>query len=64
MHILNFPFFLGINNTKYPTNNCKSLILSNYKFSFINFLSTYYSVFINLYIKKNLKLISSFKLIA
>ena len=64
MHIFKFPFFLSINNTKYPADDCKGLILFNYKFSLINSLSTYYSIFINLYIKKNLKLIFSFKLIA
>ena len=63
MHILNFPFFLNINNTKYFTNNYKNLILSNCRFSLINSLSTYYFIFINLYIGKNLKLIPSFKLI-
>ena len=63
MHILNFLFFLNINNTKYSANNYKSLIFLNYRFSFTNFLSTYYSIFINLYIKKNLKLIFSFRLI-
>ena len=63
MYIFNFPFFLGINNTKYSINNCKGLIFSNCRFSFINSLSTYYSVSVNLYIRKNLKLISSFKLI-
>ena len=47
----------------YLANNYKGLIFPNYKFSFINSLSIYYSVFINLYIRKNLKLISSFKLI-
>ena len=63
MHIFNFLFFLNINNIKYPTNNYKGLILFNCRFSFINFLSTYYSISVNLYIKKNLKLIPSFKLI-
>ena len=63
MYIFNFPFFISINNIKYFINNYKNLIFFNYKFSFINFLSTYYSVFINLYIKKNLKFVSSFKLI-
>ena len=57
------PFFLNINNIKYPTNNYKGLILFNYRFSLINPLSAYYFVFINLYIKKNLKFIFSFKLI-
>ena len=56
-------FFLGINNTKYLTNNYKSLIFPNCRFSLINSLSTYYFVSINLYIKKNLRLIFSFKLI-
>ena len=64
MYIFNFPFFLGINNTKYPTNNYKNLILPNYRFSLIKSLSTYYFISINLYIRKNLKLIFSFKLIA
>ena len=64
MYILNFPFFLNINNTKYPANNYKGLILFNYRFSFIKILNTYYSFFINLYIRKNLKLIFNFILIA
>ena len=63
MHILNFLFFLNINNIKYPTNNYKGLILPNYRFSFINSLNTYYFISVNLYIKKNLRLIFSFKLI-
>ena len=63
MHIFNFLFFLGINNTKYSTNNCKDLIPFNYRISLINSLNTYYSVSVNLYIKKNFKLISSFRLI-
>ena len=64
MHILSFPFFLGINNTKYLTNNYKSLIFFNCRFFFINVLSAYYLVFVNLCIKKNLRLIFSFRLIA
>ena len=63
MHILSFLFFLNINNIKYPTNNYKDLILFNYRFSLINSLSTYYFIFINLYIRKNFRLIFSFKLI-
>ena len=63
MHILSFLFFFGINNTRYPADDYEGLILLNYKFSLINSLSIYYSIFISLYIKKNLKLISSFKLI-
>ena len=64
MYILNFPFFLGINNTEYFTNNYKSLILPNCGLSFINSLSTYYSVSVNLYVKKNLEFVSNSKLIA
>ena len=64
MHILSFLFFLGINNIKYFTNNYKGLILFNYRFSLINSLNTYYFIFINLYLKKNLRLVPSFKLIA
>ena len=63
MYILSFPFFLNINNARYSTNNYKSLILFNYRFSFINSLSTYYSISVNLYIKQNLKFVPSFKLI-
>ena len=63
MYILSFPFFLNINNIKYFTNNYKSLIFFNYRFSLINSLNAYYFIFINLYIKKNLKFIPSFKLI-
>ena len=64
MHFFSFPFFLGINNIKYSANNYKGLILSNYRFSLINSLSIYYFISINLYIKKNLKFIFSFRLIA
>ena len=64
MYIFSFPFFLDINNTKYPTNNCKGLIFPNYRFSFIKSLSAYYSVSVNLYIGKNFRLIFSFRLIA
>ena len=63
MYILSFPFFLGINNTKYPANNYKGLIFPNYRFSFTNSLSTYYSVSVNLYVGKNLRLIFGFRLI-
>ena len=64
MYIFSFPFFLNINSIRYFANNYKGLILFNYGFSFINFLNTYYFIFINLYIKKNLKLIFDFRLIA
>ena len=63
MYIFNFLFFLGVNNIKYSTNNYKNLNLFNYKFSLINSLNTYYFISVNLYIKRNLKLISSFSLI-
>ena len=64
MYIFNFLFFLNINNTKYSTYDYKGLIFFNCRFSFINFLNTYYFISANLYIKKNLRLISSFRLIA
>ena len=63
IYIFNFLFFLDINNIKYPTNNYKGLIFPNCRFSFINFLNTYYFILVNLYIRKNLKLIFSFRLI-
>ena len=61
MYNYNFLFFLGINNTKYPANNYKSLILPNLRFSLIKSLSAYYSTSISLYIRKNLRLIPSSK---
>ena len=61
MHNYNFLFFLGVNNTEYPINNCKGLILPNLRFSQIKSLNTYYSTSINLYIKKNLGLIPGFR---
>ena len=63
MYIFSF-FFININNIKYSANNYKGLIFFNYKFSLINSLSTYYSLLVNLYIMKNLRLILNFKLIA
>ena len=61
MHNYSFPFFLGINNTKYPADNYKGLILPNLKFSQTKSLSTCCLTSINLYIKKNLRLIPSSK---
>ena len=52
-----FPFFLGINNTKYPANNYKGLILPNLRFLQTKSFSAYYLTSINLYIRKNLRLI-------
>ena len=50
-------FFLGVNNIRYPTNNYKDLILSNLRFFWINSFSACYLTSVNLYIRKNLKLI-------
>ena len=49
--------------TNNSTNNYKSLILFNYRFSLINSLSTYYFISVNLYIRKNLRLNFNSKLI-
>ena len=38
MHILNFPFFFSINNTKYPTDDCDSQIYPFLRFSLTNSL--------------------------
>ena len=61
MYNYSFLFFLGINNTGYLTNNYKGLILLNPRFSKIKSCSTYYLTSVSLYIKKNLRLIPSFK---
>ena len=63
MYILNFPFFFGINNTRYPADDYNSCIYPFLKFSLINSLKAKFSVFINLYIRKNFSVIFSFKLI-
>ena len=63
MHILNFPFFFGINNTRYPVNNYNNQIYPFLKFSLTNSFKAKFSVFINLYIKKKFSVIPSFKLI-
>ena len=63
MHILNFPFFFGINNTGYPANNYNSWIYPFLKFSLINSLKAKFSIFINLYIRKNFSTVLSFRLI-
>ena len=57
MYSLNFLFFLGVNNTGYPANNYKGLILPTFRFSWINSFSTYYLTSVNLYIRKNLGLV-------
>ena len=61
MYILNFLFFFGINNTKYPTNNFNGWIYPFLKFSLINSFKAKFSVFINLYIKKNFSTVPSFR---
>ena len=61
MYILNFPFFFGMNNTRYPTNNCDGWIYPFLKFSLINSLKAKFSVSINLYIGKNFSVISGFR---
>ena len=61
MHNYKFLVFLGVNNTKYPADNYKGLILPNFRFSQTKSLSTYYLTSVNLYIKKNLKLIPGSK---
>ena len=61
MYILNFLFFFGINNTKYPINNCNSRIYPFLKFSLTNSLKAKFSVSINLYIRKNFGVILGFK---
>ena len=63
MHILNFPFFFSINNTKYPADDYNSQIYPFLKFSLTNSLKTKFSVSINLYIRKNFSIIPSFRLI-
>ena len=61
MYSLSFPFFFGTNSIKYPTNNCDGLIRFNLRFSYTNSFSAWCSIFISLYIKKNLRLIPSSK---
>ena len=63
MHILNFLFYFSINNTRYPANNYNGWIYPFFKFSLINSFKAKFSIFINLYIKKNFSIIPSFKLI-
>ena len=63
MYNYSFPFFFSVNNTGYPANNYKNLILSNLRFSWIKSLSACYLTSINLYIGKNLRLILGSKLI-
>ena len=61
MYNYSFLFFFSVNNTKYPVNNYKGLILPNLKFSWIKSLSIYYLTSVNLYIRKNFRLIPGFK---
>ena len=63
MYSCNFPFFFGVNNTGYPTNNCEGLILLSLRFSLIKSLSAYCLTSVNLYIRKNLRLIPGSRLI-
>ena len=64
MHILNFPFFFSINNTRYPVNNYNSQIYPFFfKFSLTNSFKAKFSISVNLYIKKNFSIILGFKLI-
>ena len=61
MHILNFPFFFGMNNTKYSANNYDGRIYPFLRFSLINSFKAKFSVSINLYIRKNFGIILSFR---
>ena len=63
MHILNFPFFFSINNTGYPTNNYNGWIYPFLKSFLTNSLKAKFSVFINLYIRKNFSIVLGFRLI-
>ena len=63
MYILNFPFLFGINNTKYPINNYNGQIYPFLRFSLTNSFKAKFSIFINLYIKKNFNTVFSFRLI-
>ena len=62
MHILNFPFFFSMNNTKYSTNNCNGYIYPFFRFSLTNSLKAKFSISINLYIRKNFSVIPSLNL--
>ena len=57
----NFLFFFGLNNTGYPVDNYKGLILPNFRFFWTKSLNAYYLTSVNLYIRKNLRLIPGFK---
>ena len=63
MHILNFPFFFGMNNIGYPTNNYNSWIYLFFRFSLTNSFKAKFSISVNLYIKKNFNIVLSFRLI-
>ena len=63
MHILNFPFFFSINNTRYPINNYNNQIYPFLRFSLTNSLKAKFSISINLYIRKNFSTVFNFRLI-
>ena len=63
MYILNFPFFFGINNTRYSTNDYNSQMYPFLRFSLMNSLKAKFSVSVNLYIGKNFSVILGFRLI-
>ena len=63
MHIFNFPFFFGMNNTKYPADDYNGWIYPFLRFSLMNSLKAKFFIFVNLYIKKNFRTILGFRLI-
>ena len=63
MHILNFPFFFGINNTGYPADDYNGWIYPFLRFSLTNSLKAKFSISVNLYIRKNFGIILGFRLI-
>ena len=63
MYIFNFPFFFSMNNTRYPANNCDGWIYPFFRFSLMNSFKAKFSVFVNLYIRKNFSVVLSFRLI-
>jgi len=63
MHSLSLPFFFNINSIRYPTDDYNSLICPNLRFSYMNSFSAWCSILVSLYIKKNLRLVFSSRLI-
>ena len=63
MHIINFLFFFGMNNTGYSVNNCNGQIYPFLKFSLTNSFKVKFFVFVNLYIRKNFSTVLGFRLI-